>query len=42
MEDILLKEEPDIVLTYGDTNSNLAGALAAVKLQLKLFLERGV
>lgn len=36
IETILLKENPDIVLVYGDTNSTLAGALAARKLNLKV------
>lgn len=34
IEDICLKERPDILVTYGDTNSTLAGALAAVKLHI--------
>lgn len=37
IEEVLIKENPDKLLVYGDTNSTMAAAIAAVKLHIPVY-----
>ncbi len=43
IEDVLIKEKPEIVILYGDTNSTLAGSVTAVKMHIPVIhIEAGL